>query len=69
MAYTSTQLDNLEKAIAAGILRVELNGKTVQYQSIEAMRRLRDAMRAELGLSAPSRTRGRPWYPITGHGL
>lgn len=69
MAYTSTQLEALESAIAAGILRVEINGKTVQYQSLSAMRALRDAMRAELGVTPPANARGKAWQPVTGTGL
>jgi hypothetical protein len=69
MAYTSEQLTQVEAALASGTLRVEINGRVVQYQSPEMLMRLRDQMRAELGESVPSAARGRAWNPITGRGL
>jgi hypothetical protein len=63
MAYTSDQLANLEAAIASGTLRVEVNGRMVQYQSVGDLLKLRDVMRAELGTEVPATVRGRGWYP------
>jgi hypothetical protein len=63
MAYTSDQLANLEAAIASGTLRVEVNGRMVQYQSVGDLLKLRDVMRAELGTEVPAAVRGRGWYP------
>lgn len=69
MAYTSEQLATIEAAIASGTLRVEVNGRMVQYQSIDGLIKLRDAMRSELGQEVPSNARGRAWRPVTGRGL
>lgn len=69
MAYTSEQLTQVEAALASGTLRVEINGRVVQYHSPEMLMRLRDQIRAELGESVPTTARGRAWHPITGKGL
>ena len=69
MAYTQAQLDKLEAAIAIGALRVESNGDMVIYRSLEEMIRVRDLMRAELGVSPSTQSRGRAWRPATSTGL
>lgn len=69
MAYTLTQLANVEEAIASGTLRVELNGRLVVYQSLADLIRLRDMMKAELAVETPASARGRAWNPVTGTGL
>lgn len=51
MAWDSTDLSNLEDAIAQGILTCTINGKTVTYRSQADMLALRDIMRREIGLS------------------
>ena len=51
MAWSSTDLTNLEDAIAQGVLTVSINGKTVTYRSLADMLALRDVMRREIGLS------------------
>ena len=69
MAYTQTQLDTIEAAIASGTLRVEIDGRVVVYQSLEALTKLRDQMKAELGVALPATARGRAWRPMTSSGL
>lgn len=57
MAYTQTQLDTLEAAIAEGTLKVEYGDKKVEYRSLNEMIRIRDIMKAELnGLPKQKRT-------------
>ncbi len=51
MAWSSTDLTNLEDAIAQGVLTVSINGKTITYRSLADMLALRDVMRREIGLS------------------
>lgn len=51
MAWTSSDLSNLEDAIAQGILSCTINGKTVTYRSLQDMLALRDVMRREIGLT------------------
>lgn len=48
MAWTQTQLDALNDAIAAGVTTVSHNGKTVTYRSLTEMLRLRDRMQSEI---------------------
>jgi hypothetical protein len=69
MAYTITQLATIEEAIASGTLRVEIDGRVVVYQSLADLIKLRDIMKAELGVSTPSTARGRVWSPTISSGL
>lgn len=60
--WTTTQLEALERAIAAGTRSVEYvdGGRTnrVEYRSLTEMMALRDRMRADLGITkAGSRRR------------
>lgn len=55
MAWTQTQLDALEEAIASGARTVSHNGKTVTYGSLTEMLRLRDRMQSELANGSAGR--------------
>jgi hypothetical protein len=57
MAWTTDQLDALEKAIAQGALRVRYSDKEVQYRSLSEMMQLRDTIKQELGLTKVSSRR------------
>lgn len=48
MAFTLTQLQTLEAAIASGRLSVSYGGRVVMYQSINQMLEVRKMMRGEL---------------------
>jgi len=69
MAYTASNLETIEAAIASGTLRVEIDGRVVVYQSLDALTRLRDQIKAELGVATPASARGRAWRPLTSSGL
>ena len=69
MAYTTAQLETIEGAIASGTLRVEIEGRVVVYQSLDALIKLRDQIRAELGVATPATARGRVWSPTVSRGL
>jgi len=69
MAYTTQQLATIEEAIASGTLRVEIDGRIVVYQALSDLIKLRDQMKAELGVSTPSTARGRVWSPTISSGL
>lgn len=69
MAYTLSQLATIEEAIASGTLRVEIDGRVVVYQSLDQLIKLRDLMKAELGVATPSTARGRVWSPTISSGL
>lgn len=49
------RLDAIEAAMATGATRVSYDGKSVEYRSVGDMARVRDQLRAELGLSVASR--------------
>lgn len=69
MAYTLSQLERLERAIASGVLRVEHLGEVTVYQSLADMIKLRDQIKAELGVETPSTARGKAWKPLSSSGL
>lgn len=50
MAWTPEQLVALDEAIAEGTLTVQYGDKRVTYRSLEEMLKVRQMMRAELGL-------------------
>ena len=57
MAYTLTQLEALEAAIATGELSVSYDGKQVTYRSIAELTAARDLIKGELeatGLLTPT---------------
>lgn len=49
MAWTQTDLDAIEKALASGTLVVKYNDKQVTYRSIAEMMQVRDMIRRALG--------------------
>jgi hypothetical protein len=52
MAFTQTQLDALETAIAAGTLEVSVGDKKVRYHSLDEMIRLREIIRNQLAVDS-----------------
>lgn len=50
MAFTETQLEAIEKAIAEGTLRVKYENKEVEYRSLDEMLKVRDLIRKDLGI-------------------
>lgn len=60
MAFTSDDVTTLERAIASGVLSVQMaDGRRVNYQSLAELRAARDAMRVEIEMASatpPSRT-------------
>jgi hypothetical protein len=54
MAFSQTQLDALEAAIASGTLEVRMGDKVVRYQNTADMIRARDLIRDQLVGSTPS---------------
>jgi hypothetical protein len=67
MAYTVDQLTAIESAIASGILTVRIGDVLTTYQTLDQMRKLRDDMRAELGVSSPGTRPAFAWVK-TGKG-
>jgi hypothetical protein len=65
MAYTSTQLADLRAAIAEGVLSVRFSdGRQLTYRSLDEMRRIEQAMAAELEATSTVRVR-RTYYGMT----
>jgi hypothetical protein len=52
MAFTQTQLDALEAAIASGTLEVRLGDKLVRYQTINEMVVARNIIKNQLSLQS-----------------
>lgn len=52
MAWAQSDLDRIETAIASGTRRVRFQSHEVEYQSIGDMLKARDAIKAELDVSA-----------------
>jgi hypothetical protein len=51
MAWTQDDLDVIERMIAQGVLEMEYGDKKLKYTSLNDMLRVRDLIRAELGLT------------------
>ena len=53
MAYQQSDLDKLDAAIVSGVHQVTYaDGRSVRYQSLDEMRRLRADVKAELAASS-----------------
>ena len=52
MAFTQTDLDNINAAIATGELLVEVNGRKVQYRSMDDLVKARAIITADLAAAA-----------------
>ncbi len=69
MAFTESQLTALETAIAKGVLSVQYADRRITYQSLTEMIKLRDVMRAEIGVAMPAGAKSRVINIATGKGL
>ena len=54
MAFSQSQLDALEAAIATGTLEVRVGDKLIRYQTTVDMIKARDLLRDELNGAAPA---------------
>lgn len=66
MAFTQSQLDALDEAIASGTLKVKYSDKEVEYRSLREMMQLRDFMARKLGQTSAAAAR---IYPTVSKGL
>lgn len=69
MAFTLSQLQAVEAALASGTTRVEIDGRVVQYQKLSDLVSLYEFMKSELGVETPDTAKGRKWVPTTSTGL
>lgn len=60
MAYTQTDLDQIDAAIATGALEVELSGKRIKYRSMRELMQARAHVAAQL---TPPARRGSVFRP------
>lgn len=66
MAFTQTDLDNINAAIATGELAVEVNGRKVVYRSIDDLLKARSAIASDLATaSAPASPVRRGAFRVT----
>ncbi len=52
MAWTASDLEEIEKAIKTGTLRVKYSDREVQYRSLEEMLKIRDLIAKDVNDSA-----------------
>lgn len=57
MAYTQTDIENLEKAIAQGALTVEIDGERVTYRSVDQLQQALSHVKASIATSSASLNR------------
>lgn len=69
MAFTTLDLENIEKAIAQGARRVRLGQREKEYHSIEQMQNARDLIVQELNRSTATTKRPTTFYSRTSKGL
>ena len=66
MAFTQTQLDAVEAAIASGELRVMFDGREVVYRSVPELIDARNLIRASLEASGATAAKTRTSYVSRG---
>lgn len=57
MAYSQTDLDNLDAAIASGHLIVHVEGRRVEYRSLDELMRARAHVSAQITAATAGSTR------------
>lgn len=65
MAFTQTDLDNLNTAIASGKRRVRLGQREIEYHSIEQMLKARDTIQEEVNRTTATTKRPRSFLGRT----
>lgn len=66
MAFSNSDLQAIDEAIATGALEVQYTDKRVRYRSLAEMMQARDFIKRELGLKDTSKRRK---TAVTGKGL
>jgi len=59
MAYSQQQLEALEAALASGMLRVSFQGRSVEYRSVEELKKAIAEVKAALAAADPARPNSR----------
>ncbi len=69
MAYTKTQLEALEAALASGTLRVSFEGRSIEYRSVDELKKAIAEVKAALAAADPERPRSRVTRTYTSKGF
>jgi roadblock/LC7 domain-containing protein len=69
MAYTQTQLEALEAALASGTLRVSFEGRSLEYRSVDELKKAIAEIKAALAAADPAAPRSRVLRIYTGKGF
>ena len=69
MAWTQTDLDTLEAAMVSGQRRVRLNGREVEYHSIDQMAKARDLIQSSINRESGAARRPTAYRARTSKGL
>jgi adenylate kinase len=56
MAFTQTDLDAVNAAVASGELKIEVAGRMVMYRSMDELIKARDIIQADLASAATAST-------------
>ena len=64
MAFTQTDLDAVNAAVASGELKIEVAGRMVMYRSIDELIKARDIISAELAATASTSSVRRGFYTV-----
>jgi len=64
MAYTQTDLTNVEKAIASGTLMVTIGGKQITYRSVQQLEKALAIIRRDLNSQAAKSGGGSSDYAL-----
>jgi predicted GTPase len=59
MAYTQSQLEALEQALASGTLRVSYEGRSVEYRSVDELKKAIVEVKAGLAAADPAKPSSR----------
>lgn len=59
MSYTQAQIEALEQALASGTLRVTYEGRTVEYRSVDELKKAIAEVKAALAAADPTVARSR----------
>ncbi|MGC8884874.1 MAG: phage head-tail joining protein [Bryobacteraceae bacterium] len=59
MAYSQTQLEALEAALASGTLRVTFEGRSLEYRSVDELKKAIAEVKAAMAAADPAQPRSR----------
>jgi roadblock/LC7 domain-containing protein len=69
MAYTESQLEALEVALASGTLRVTFEGRSIEYRSVDELKKAIAEVKAALAAADPAQPRSRVIRTYTSKGF